>query len=275
MMMMESAQPQYIPQPPSLPFSSEDSTDAIALRAAISALQFQKKKAQSDIRTLQTTKRHALEHPREFRDALVAGRLNEKRPGYGGVQAILDAAESDSDDEEEEEEDEEEREVEEVMLEAGAEGSVLGIENIGIDTVMRTVEIPDSQPSQQSTLSDSRQPKIPLAPSDEPPDFPPIPGAQKVVRMPHINWEKYHIVGAPLDRMHEQQRRWPGNFAYGHQDRGPEFAVAAPYSPFLDVLDGAGNSLGSRKDSGAAVVSATGTVSEHPMETRRTSKNQH
>ena len=265
-MMPENA-PHYIPRPPPQPFSSEDSTDAIALRAAISALQFQKKKAQSDLRALQTTKRHALEHPQEFKDALVAGRLKEDRPEYGGVQAILDAAGSDSDDEAEEAEEEKEADA---VLGAGAEDAILGIEDIGADTVMKTVEIPDSQPSQPSPPPSKASSAA--APSyTKSTDFIKIPGPQSVVRMPHINWEKYHIVGESLDRMHEQQRRWPGNFAYG-RERGREFAVAAPYSPFVDVLDPVGN--GGRKDSGA-MASATGTVSEHPMETRRSSKNQH
>ncbi|KAK5130670.1 hypothetical protein LTR08_001831 [Meristemomyces frigidus] len=254
------ASAQYIPQPPPQPFSSEDSIDAIALRAAISALQFQKKQAHNDLRTLEATKRHALDHPQEFKDALVAGRLKEHRPGFGGLQAILDAAESDSEDERED-----------AVLGASAEDDMEDDEGIDADTVRTTVEIPDSQPSRPSTSSG----KLPEAspPSGKPAEFPRIPGPQNVVRMPHINWEKYHIVGEPLDRMHEQQRRWPGNFAYG-QDRGREFTVAAPYSPFLDVLDGQGS--GSRKDSGAptnAMASATGTVSEHPMETRRSSKN--
>lgn len=94
-----------------------------------------------------------------------------------------------------------------------------------------------------------------------------VPGPQNVVRMPHVNWDKYHIVGEPLDRMHEQQRKWPGNFAYG-TDRGREFTVAAPYSPWLDPLEGGGHDM--RKDSaGGSFSSANGTVSEHPMETRR------
>ncbi|EEP76522.1 predicted protein [Uncinocarpus reesii 1704] len=36
-----------------------------------------------------------------------------------------------------------------------------------------------------------------------------IPKLQNVVRMPPVNWAKYHIVGEPLDRLHEEQRRRP------------------------------------------------------------------
>ncbi|KAK4540789.1 hypothetical protein LTR36_008866 [Oleoguttula mirabilis] len=251
---------QYIPQPPPQPFSSEDSTDAIALRAAISALQFQKKKAQDDLRTLEVTRKHALDNPQEFKDALVAGRLKEHRPQYGGLQAILDQAESDS-------------EEEDAMLGATVEDEAAKAE-IGIpQPPARPAEVPDSQPSRPATANGQEH----QVPKPSPPaDFARIPGPQNVVRMPNVNWDKYHIVGEPLDRMHEQQRRWPGSFAYG-QDRGREFAVAAPYSPFLDRLDGqSGQGVnGSRKDSGAPAhyASSTGTISEHPMETRRSSKN--
>ncbi|KAF2214866.1 hypothetical protein CERZMDRAFT_90231 [Cercospora zeae-maydis SCOH1-5] len=110
--------------------------------------------------------------------------------------------------------------------------------------------------------------------------FPRIPGPQNIVRMPHINWDKYGIVGHPLDDLHEQQRKWPGTLSGpARGDKGREYAIAAPYSPWedkfdeqqpgqahmsmLDTPDG-----GLRKDSGAPVPSATGTISEHIMETR-------
>ncbi|TKA83522.1 hypothetical protein B0A55_00534 [Friedmanniomyces simplex] len=249
---------EYIPQPSPLPFSSEDSTDAIALRAAISALQFQRKKAQDDLRTLEGAKSDALADPMHFRNELVAGRLREQRPQFGGVQAILERADSEDDSDEDEKE------------------AALGAdEQASQDIAERPAEVPDSQPSCPDTSS---APDPAQSPSTKPPpDFTRIPGPQDIVRMPHINWEKYHIVGEALDQLHEQQRRWPGStFAYGNpQDRGREFAVAAPYSLFQGVL-GEGQMEG-RKDSGApadAGVSAMGTVSEHPMETRRSSKNQ-
>ncbi|TKA31824.1 hypothetical protein B0A50_01903 [Salinomyces thailandicus] len=250
---------EYIPQPPPQPFSSEDSTDAIALRAAISALQFQKKKARDDLRTLETTKRHALDHPQQFKDALIAGKLKEQRHPFGGVQAILD--EPDEDDGEED-----------AGLGAEDEEMTDADEQIA-DT--KPAEVLDSQPSQPTTSS-GKQPQREPQPKKAP-EFPAIPGAQNVVRMPHINWEKYHVLGDPLDRMHEQQRRWPGSTAYG-QDRGREHAVAAPYSPFHDHLEAHNGQAANakRNDSFAAhqhAPSPTGTVSEHPMETRRSSKN--
>ncbi|KAK0861917.1 hypothetical protein LTR87_016788 [Friedmanniomyces endolithicus] len=263
---------EYIPEPSPLPFSSEDSTDAIALRAAISALQFQRKKAQDDLRTLESAKRNALALPLHFRNELVAGRLREQRPQFGGVQAILDRADS--------EDDSDENESRQATLGAAA--------TTYPNTLERPAEIPDSQPSRPGTSSSStlHQPH----PPQPKPDFTPIPGPQDIIRMPHIAWEKYHIVGSALDQLHEQQRRWPGSgFAYGsggaqqQQERGREFVVAAPYSAFLDgvVREGEG-----RKDSGAVGAGGAGVVAtgvgtgtglgtglvkekEHPMETRK------
>nr|POF12751.1 hypothetical protein CFP56_09903 [Quercus suber] len=207
--------PSYIPRPQPKPFSSEDSTDAIALRAAISALQFQKKKAQDDVRALEATRRKALQDPLLFKDELAAGRIREQRHTPGDMNSVLDASDSEDEDEDD-------------------------------------MDLSVAENTSKETL-----PRKPSAPSQPP--FARIPGPQNVVRMPPINWDKYNIVGAPLDELHEQQRRWPGSAPYTH-DRGREHSVAAPYSPFHDPLYDANGT--ERKDSGA-------TVSEHPMETRR------
>ncbi|KAF2253047.1 hypothetical protein BU26DRAFT_213859 [Trematosphaeria pertusa] len=64
--------------------------------------------------------------------------------------------------------------------------------------------------------------------------FPSIPQPQNVVRCPPVNWAKYHIVGEPLDRMHEEQRQYPGSLEPPRTQQGtkaPPHAVAAPYSP--------------------------------------------
>jgi hypothetical protein len=66
-----------------------------------------------------------------------------------------------------------------------------------------------------------------------------IPAAQNVVRAPPIEWSKYHIVGEPLDRMHEIQRRYPGfreEMLDAVQKPQPH-SVASPYKPFADKLD--------------------------------------
>jgi hypothetical protein len=71
------------------------------------------------------------------------------------------------------------------------------------------------------------------------PKFPPIPQPQNIVRCPPINWEKYHIVGEPLDKMHEEQRKWPGSAEPPRTksgQRAPPHSIAAPYSPFTDGI---------------------------------------
>jgi len=65
-----------------------------------------------------------------------------------------------------------------------------------------------------------------------------FPTAQSVVRAPPVEWAKYHIVGQPLDRLHEVQQHYPG-FT---NSRTPVEAVqpheiAAPYRPFIDRID--------------------------------------
>nr|OQO08710.1 hypothetical protein B0A51_16893 [Rachicladosporium sp. CCFEE 5018] len=238
---------QHIPQPAPLPFSSADSTDAIALRAALSALQFQKQKARQDLTTLETLKQQALANPGKFRDELVAGRLKEERPSFGTLQDILDAPLDASD---------------------GEEEVVLGASR---DAPMTRNEVPDSQPGSFTTASRPNSSSAAAAVF-----FPAIPGPQNVVRTPPINWEKYNIVGEGLDSLHEQQRRWPGSQP-GQREKGREHVVAAPYSPFADTLEGRTGHAGHGKSGSGGVsaggmgreASVTGTVSEHPMETRR------
>lgn len=62
--------------------------------------------------------------------------------------------------------------------------------------------------------------------------FKQIPSAQNVVRCPPVNWEKYHVVGESLDRMHEEQRIRPTPGQPWSEER--EAIIAAPYSPFRD-----------------------------------------
>ncbi|EDN04641.1 hypothetical protein I7I51_02080 [Histoplasma capsulatum] len=74
------------------------------------------------------------------------------------------------------------------------------------------------------------------------PSFGKIPTPQKVVRMPPINWAKYHIVGESLDKLHEEQRRRPTPGEPRRDDvpprqRAPEHFIAAPYRPFTDNLE--------------------------------------
>jgi hypothetical protein len=66
-----------------------------------------------------------------------------------------------------------------------------------------------------------------------------FPAPQSVVRAPPVEWSKYHIVGDPLDRMHEIQRRYPGfkeEMLDAVQKPQPH-TIAAPYKAFADKLD--------------------------------------
>lgn len=91
-----------------------------------------------------------------------------------------------------------------------------------------------------------------------------IPVPQNVVRMPPINWAKYHIVGEPLDKMHDEQRRRPScgkprlerpvvgegpGLGEVPAQRAPEHVLAAPYRPLVDKLEPApkGKAKGKRQ----------------------------
>ena len=66
-----------------------------------------------------------------------------------------------------------------------------------------------------------------------------FPTAQNVVRAPPIEWAKYHIVGEPLDRMHEVQQTYPGfrDEMLDVVQRPQPHTIASPYKPFTDKLD--------------------------------------
>jgi len=69
-----------------------------------------------------------------------------------------------------------------------------------------------------------------------------IPSAQNVVRMPPVNWAKYHIVGESLDKLHEEQRARPSpgqplrDENLRPRERAPESVIAAPYNPWVDKV---------------------------------------
>lgn len=66
-----------------------------------------------------------------------------------------------------------------------------------------------------------------------------FPAPQNVVRAPPIEWSKYHIVGEPLDRLHEIQTKYPGfkeEMLDAVQKPQPH-TIASPYRPFADKLD--------------------------------------
>lgn len=79
------------------------------------------------------------------------------------------------------------------------------------------------------------------APPKETNKFPAIPQPQNIVRCPPVNWAKYHVVGEPLDKLHDEQKRYPGSSEPPRTQSGaraPPHRVAAPYSPFTDGIGG-------------------------------------
>ncbi len=68
--------------------------------------------------------------------------------------------------------------------------------------------------------------------------FGPIPTPQNIVRCPPINWNKYHVVGESLDKLHDEQRLrpLPGETSTNNSSRAPLHLVAAPYRPFVDKI---------------------------------------
>lgn len=70
-------------------------------------------------------------------------------------------------------------------------------------------------------------------------EFGKFPPAQNIVRSPPVEWTKYHIVGEPLERIHEVQQHYPGlaEERTDNQSRPQPHTIAAPYRPFVDTLD--------------------------------------
>ena len=86
--------------------------------------------------------------------------------------------------------------------------------------------------------------------------FEEIPTPQNVVRMPPINWAKYHIVGESLDKLHEEQRVRPVQGQPLRDDdlrpreRGEENVIARPYDPWKDGVMSGEKEKGVRTRSG-------------------------
>lgn len=217
--------PQLIEQPPSLPFSSHDSSDAIALRAAISSLQFQRLQAQRDLRTLENIKRQAVERPEEYRQHVIATAQAKSQPPPWAVDDSPDQDMGDDDD-----------------ALPGA-SSMNGQESIDPQPESSTKPYPSSYGSMLHSPS--------IKSTSQPAGFPAVPLPQDVVRCPPIEWAKYNIVGESLDKLHQEQQARPG----GGELSQRESLVAAPYNPFLDKLDPRPvpeAAASTRKDSGSS-----------------------
>ncbi|RMZ86843.1 hypothetical protein DV736_g5933, partial [Chaetothyriales sp. CBS 134916] len=151
----------------------DQSTDAIAMRAAISILQLQRQQAVKDMKDLEQLKRAAMDDPEAFVKDLNAGKLTP-------------------------------------------------VPRVGIDV--------DDEASDEDQPNGSRS-------SDT--KFGRLPAAQHVVRAPPIEWAKYHIVGEPLDRMHDLQRAYPSvpEDTLNSTQKLQPHSIASPYKPFTDKLD--------------------------------------
>lgn len=74
---------------------------------------------------------------------------------------------------------------------------------------------------------------------EKPSKFENPPAPQNVVRCPPINWAKYHIVGEPLEKLHDQQRMRPspGQIQRDEErEMAKECFVAKPFDPWSDRL---------------------------------------
>ncbi|KAF1346706.1 hypothetical protein BDV97DRAFT_224672 [Delphinella strobiligena] len=237
---------QLIDRPPPLPFSGEDSTDAIALRAAISSLQFQRQRAQKDLKTLEEIKRQAVERPEDFRQHVLLSASTKatttSKPGAKWTSPLgNDDSESDED----------------TTAGAGNDKHRSSAEprvSFGPKEVLASQQSPlkSAGPSLVSTPVSRGRTAQPQSF-----DFPPVPTPQDVVRCPPIEWAKYHVLGETLDKLHEEQQLRPG---IGGSE-GRESLVAGPYNPFVDRLDSEDRatkhqSQGTRKDSGASAAEA-------------------
>ena len=68
-----------------------------------------------------------------------------------------------------------------------------------------------------------------------------IPGPQDVVRVPPIEWAKYHVVGEALEKLHAEQKKHPASGGFtddGEHTKGAESVVAAPYRALIDEVPG-------------------------------------
>ncbi|CAD0114035.1 unnamed protein product [Aureobasidium uvarum] len=217
--------PHFIEQPPSLPFSSHDSSDAIALRAAISSLQFQRLQAQRDLRTLEDIKRQAVERPEEYRRHVIATAHAKPSPPPWTVKDSPDQDMEDDDD---------------AVL-----GATSMSEHDSVDSQSEATTKPS--PVSYGSMLHSQTAKN----THQPSTFPAVPLPQDIVRCPPIEWTKYNIVGESLDKLHRDQQARPGDSASPQRDS----VVAAPYNPFLDKLDPRPvpeATPSSRKDSGSS-----------------------
>ncbi|KAI1459000.1 hypothetical protein F4805DRAFT_422298 [Annulohypoxylon moriforme] len=220
-----------IAPPPPEPIDFDTNPDVLALKSAISVLQLQRRKAETDIASLSRVKTAALAEPEAFVSDLMEGRV-----GMEGVGQMSSDSDSDSDED---------------MEDAGAEGGAAGQHApSGASTSDQTGIKPEPgvKPDPSTTTT------TPAAPFQKPkPQARPwakLPKPQNIVRCPPINWSQYAVVGESLDKLHAEQVSRPtqgvpavvaadGRYEFsgvtGRQERLA--GVAAPYAPGKDRID--------------------------------------
>jgi hypothetical protein len=194
-------------QPPSLPISESDNPDAIALRSAISLLQLQRDKSRRDLQALQELKHAAVADPHAFVRSLQDQRAQAARAHSDVLTPTLAGL----------------TDTPAAPLDGRGHGHG---HHGGQDDATTTGQRTDAR--KDSAHVDAKAPCT---------RFPAIPQPQNIVRCPPVEWAKYHIVGEPLDKMHEEQRKWPGSSEpprIANGMRAPPHSVTAPYSPFKD-----------------------------------------
>ena len=195
------------PQP--VPISESTNSDAIALRAAMSILQLQRQQALRDMQTLEKQKEAAVANPEAFARDIASGKIKAR-----GMRDILGpVGEMPSD--------------------------MNGVSSVPEGQLHGSLE---DDANEGGEMDDSGEENVKSA-AEANYTFGEIPSEQNVVRMPPINWAKYHIVGESLDKLHEEQRARPvAGQPLRDEDlrpkpRAPEHVIASPYDPWRDKLD--------------------------------------
>jgi hypothetical protein len=182
-----------------VPISESENPDAIALRSAISLLQLQREKSKRDLKTLEELKAAAVSDPQGFVHSIQAQRIQPSKTNVDPLSPTL----------------------------ADISGSLLdSISGVGNEQCNGDGDGRKDSADVESGAHTSTK-------------FPTIPQPQNIIRCPPVNWAKYHIVGESLDKIHKEQRQYPGSVEPSRSQQGakaPPHAVSAPYSPFTDSV---------------------------------------
>ena len=199
---------------------------------------------------LEQQKEAAMQDPEGFSRAVKDGRVKSRRvEGVGPY----DGEDKDEDEEDEGKENHHNRGDGDVHMEGdGMDGDV------SLDDSLKSAEaVMDDRSS--GNPSTSTPPKR-TNQTSELESLGPLPSSQNVVRMPPINWSKYHIVGESLDRLHEQQqqRPSPGQPRIDDELKPREHVIAAPFDPWKDKIGKMGKGGGGKDGAGAGAKAKVG-----------------